>query len=212
MKYKYLIWDWNGTLFNDVELGVSIINNIIKNNGLQPLTYDRYRDIFTFPVSDYYKEAGFDFSKTSFEILGKQFMDGYESRKYEYDLYEGARDVLSFVQKNGSKQSVLSAYKHDTLLEILTHYNIIEYFDKVQGLDNIYAGSKEHLGIELRKHIPFKKDEVLFIGDTLHDADVAKAMEVECVLISKGHQSPEKLNLNGNVILSDIRELIKFLE
>lgn len=212
MKYKYVIWDWNGTLFNDVELGISIINNILKNNNLHPLTYNKYRDIFTFPVSDYYKEAGFDFNKTSFEILGKQFMDGYESRKYEFDLYPGAREVLNHIQKNGSKQSVLSAYKHDTLIEILTHYKIIDYFDKIQGLDNIYAGSKEHLGIELRKHIPYIKEEVLFVGDTLHDADVAKAMEVDCVLISNGHQSPNKLNANGNKVLSDIRELINFLK
>jgi phosphoglycolate phosphatase len=212
MKYKYIIWDWNGTLFNDVELGISVINNILKNNKLQTLTYTKYRDIFTFPVSDYYKEAGFDFNETPFEILGKQFMDGYEARKYEYNLFEGARDVLEFVHISGSKQSVLSAYKHDTLIEILTHYGIIDYFDKIRGLDNIYAGSKEHLGIELRKNIPFAKNEILFVGDTLHDADVAKSMEVDCVLISNGHQSPDKLNSNGNKVLSDIRDLIKFLE
>lgn len=211
MKYKYVIWDWNGTLFNDVEFSISIINNILKNNELQPLTYSKYRSIFTFPVSDYYKEAGFDFNRTSFEILGKQFMDGYESGKYQFDLYPGAREVLDFIRNNGSKQSVLSAYKHDTLIEILTHYKIIDYFDKIQGLDNIYAGSKEHLGIELRKHIPFKKDQVLFVGDTLHDADVARAMNVDCVLISNGHQSPDKLHSNGNKVLSDISELIDFL-
>lgn len=206
-KVKYLIWDWNGTLFNDVQLGVDIINNLLNQNNLPQISCERYRDIFTFPVSDYYKTAGFDFSKTSFEILGKLFMDEYEKRKYKMNLFDGAREILELAKNKGIGQSVLSAYKHDTLVEILKHYQISEYFENVSGLDNIYAGSKEHLGIELRKKLNFKKEEILFIGDTLHDADVAKGMDVNCVLISNGHQSAERLMANGNIVLSDIREL-----
>uniref|UniRef100_A0A832G327 phosphoglycolate phosphatase n=1 Tax=Ignavibacterium album TaxID=591197 RepID=A0A832G327_9BACT len=208
---KYLIWDWNGTLFNDVHLGVSIINNLLKNNNLQPLTYEEYRNIFTFPVYEYYQKAGFDFNKTSFEILGRMFMDDYERRKYEMNLFKGAREILQYAKDKGLKQSVLSAYKHDTLLEVLQYYDIIKFFDNVSGLDNIYAGSKEKLGLELRKKINLRKEEILFIGDTLHDADVAKVMNVECVLISNGHQSPEKLKANGNVVISDILELKNIL-
>jgi phosphoglycolate phosphatase len=210
-KYKYLIWDWNGTLFNDLILGVEIINKLLNLNKLPLITYEQYRNIFTFPVSDYYKKVGFDFEKVSFEVLGKMFMDEYESRKYEMNLFEGARELLHFVKEKGIKQSVLSAYKQDTLLEVLQHYGIKEFFENISGLDNIYAGSKEQIGLELRKKIKLKKEEILLIGDTLHDADVAKTIDVDCVLISNGHQSPEKLNLNGNTVLSDLSELKNFL-
>lgn len=206
-RIKHLIWDWNGTLFNDVDLGVSIINNLLKNNNLPSITCKKYRNIFTFPVYEYYQKAGFDFNKTSFEILGRMFMEQYEKRKFEMNLFEGAREILQYAKDKGIKQSVLSAYKHDTLLEVLQHYNILQFFENVSGLDNIYAGSKERLGLELRKKINLNREEILFIGDTLHDADVAKAMDVECVLISNGHQSPEKLIANGNVVISDISEL-----
>lgn len=206
-KIKYLIWDWNGTLFNDVHLGVKIINILLKNNNLPPLTYDKYRNIFTFPVYEYYQKAGFDFNKISFEILGRIFMEQYEKRKFEMNLFLGASEILQYAKDKGIKQSVLSAYKQDTLLEVLQHYNILQFFEYVSGLDNIYAGSKERLGLELRKKINFNKEEILFVGDTLHDADVAKAMDVECILISNGHQSPEKLKANSNVVISDISEL-----
>ncbi len=206
-KVKYVIWDWNGTLFNDVELGVLIINKLLKNNNLPQLTLEKYRNIFTFPVSDYYKIAGFDFNKVSFEILGRQFMDEYEKRKYDYDLFDGAREVLEQISNKEIRQSVLSAYKHDTLIDILEHYKIIHYFDLVNGLDNIYAGSKENLGIELREKIPFSRDEILLVGDTLHDADVAHAMDVNCVLIAKGHQAKEKLLITGNLVIDDIKEI-----
>jgi phosphoglycolate phosphatase len=152
-KYKYLIWDWNGTLFNDVILGVEIINKLLNLNNLPLITYEQYRNIFTFPVSDYYKKAGFDFEKVLFEVLGKMFMDEYESRKYEMNLFEGARELLHFVKEKGIKQSVLSAYKQDTLLEVLQHYGIQDFFENISGLDNIYAGSKEQIGLELRKKL-----------------------------------------------------------
>lgn len=206
-KIKHLIWDWNGTLFNDVQLSVDIINNLLKINKLPQITYEKYRNIFTFPVSDYYKLAGFDFNKTSFEILVKMFMEEYENCKYEMNLFNGAKEILEIVRSRGISQSVLSAYKYDTLLEVLEHYCISEYFESVSGLDNIYAGSKEHLGIELRKRLNFHKSEILLVGDTLHDADVAKAMDVDCVLISNGHQSADKLKANGNLVLSDLSEL-----
>lgn len=210
-RIKYLIWDWNGTLFNDVHLGVSIINMLLKNNNLPLLTYDKYRNIFTFPVYEYYQKAGFDFNKISFEMLGRMFMEQYEKRKFGMNLFQGAREILQLAKSKGIKQSVLSAYKHDTLIEVLQHYNILQFFENVSGLDNIYAGSKEKLGLELRKKINLDKEEILFVGDTLHDADVAKAMNVECILISNGHQSPEKLKANGNVVISDISELKKVI-
>lgn len=210
-KIRYLIWDWNGTLYNDVNLGLIIINNLLKNNNLPTLTYNNYRNIFTFPVYEYYQKAGFDFNKTPFEILGQLFMEQYEKRKFEMNLFEGAREILQLAKDKGIKQSVLSAYKQDKLIDVLQHYDIFKFFENVSGLDNIYAGSKERLGLELRKKINLNREEILFVGDTLHDADVAKAMDVECILISNGHQSPEKLKVNGNVVISNISELKNFI-
>lgn len=138
-------------------------------------------------------------------------MDEYENRKLKMKLFDGAIEILELARKKGIKQSVLSAYKHDMLVEILAHYKISEYFENILGIDNIYADSKEYLGLELRKKIPFRDEEILFVGDTLHDADVASAMNVQCILIGKGHQAPEKLKVNGNIVLSDISDLKNFI-
>ena len=95
--------------------------------------------------------------------------------------------------KQGIGQSVLSAYLHDNLVSILDHYKLTKYFDNVIGLDNIYAGSKTHLGLSLVEQLNLPKDQILFIGDTLHDAEVAEAMGVKSILIANGHQVKEKL-------------------
>lgn len=210
-NYKHIIWDWNGTLLNDVEFCCKIINRILTEHNLPELTLKKYRQIFTFPVQDYYKEAGLDFTKTSFEVLGKDFIDEYEENKLSCTLFDNVVDVLSSIYKNGIGQSVLSAYLHDNLVSILEHYRLAPFFDNIIGLDNIYAGSKTHLGLSLIEKLNLPKENVLFIGDTLHDAEVAEAMGVKSVLIANGHQVKERLIGDGRIIVDDILSLKKYL-
>lgn len=210
-NYKHIIWDWNGTLLNDVDFCRRIINRILVENELPELSLEKYREIFTFPVQDYYKTAGLDFSKTSFEAMGKDFIDEYEEKKLSCSLHENAIEVLSTIHQKGIKQSVLSAYLHDNLVSILGHYNLTQYFDNVIGLDNIYAGSKTHLGLALVDQLNLPKENILFIGDTLHDAEVAKAMGVKSILIANGHQVKEKLMVNSNFVLDEMTQLKKYL-
>jgi len=211
-NFKHVIWDWNGTLLNDVDFCCKIINRILVENNLPVLSLKKYREIFTFPVQNYYQAAGLDFTKTSFEIMGKDFIDEYESKKLSCSLFDNAIDVLSGIQKQGIGQSVLSAYLHDNLVSILEHYQLTKYFDNIIGLDNIYAGSKTHLGLSLVEQLNIPKDQILFIGDTLHDAEVAEAMGVKSILIANGHQEKNKLLINDNFVLENLNQLRSFLK
>ena len=211
-NYKHVIWDWNGTLLNDVDFCCKIINRILVENNLPVLSLKKYREIFTFPVQNYYQAAGLDFTKTSFEIMGKDFIDEYESKKLSCSLFDNAINVLSGIQKQGIGQSVLSAYLHDNLVSILEHYKLTKYFDNIIGLDNIYAGSKTHLGLSLVEKLNIPKDQILFIGDTLHDAEVAEAMGVKSILIANGHQEKNKLLINDNFVLENLNQLRSFLK
>jgi phosphoglycolate phosphatase len=163
-------------------------------------------------VQNYYQAAGLDFTKTSFEIMGKDFIDEYESKKLSCSLFDNSIDVLSGIQKHGIGQSVLSAYLHDNLVSILEHYQLTKYFDNIIGLDNIYAGSKTHLGLSLVEKLYIPKDQILFIGDTLHDAEVAEAMGVKSILIANGHQEKNKLLINNNFVLENLSQLRSFLK
>lgn len=171
----------------------------------------KYREIFTFPVQEYYKAAGLDFSKKSFEVLGKQFIDDYEANKLNCSLHDKAVEVLALIREQGIRQSLLSAYMHDNLVKILNYYNLTQYFDNIIGLDNIYAGSKTHLGLRLIEQLNLPGDKILFVGDTLHDAEVAKAMGVDCILIANGHQVKDKLKQDFELVLDDLSELMKYL-
>ena len=206
--YKHIIWDWNGTLFNDVELCVKLINSVLTKRNLPALSVEQYRSIFTFPVKDYYALAGLDFAKYSFEELGKEWMDEYQVRRFEVGLHSNAEEALNKIYSNGIEQSILSAYKHDTLLELVTHFNLNRYFTHLTGLDHIYATSKLDLGRDLMKKLEHLNSNVLLMGDTIHDFEVAQAMNIGCILIAEGHQSKEKLLPCGVDVYDSLEQVI----
>lgn len=205
---KHIIWDWNGTLFNDVILCKDIMNNILSRFNLPLLSLEKYRSIFTFPVKDYYEKAGLDFSIASFEVLGKDFIDEYELRKYECDLHEGVRAGLKLFESSGITQSILSAYHHITLVEIVNRFDIGMHFQKLYGLDNIYAGGKAEIGKKLIADLPYQKDEIVLVGDTMHDKDVADELGINAVIISAGHQDHARLSGLSVPIYSDFKSFI----
>ncbi len=206
-NYKHIIWDWNGTIFNDVELGIDIINKLLIERGLKTLNMELYKEVFTIPVKEYYAGLGFNFSKEPFEEVGKLWMDEYERRKFECGLYKDVEDLMKRIQNLGIGQSILSAYSQHTLEEMVDHFNLRKYFTHIVGLDNIYAAGKLHLGKELMKRLGNAKGETLVIGDTIHDYEVATEIGADCVLVASGHQSKIRLLRAANNVVDSIDEL-----
>jgi len=193
LKYQHIIWDWNGTLLNDAALCRSVMNSMLERRGLPVMSPHRYQDIFDFPVDRYYARLGFDFTRETFEALGTEFIDSYEQQKQHCRLRPGARAFLNDLKKQGVKQAVLSAYRHDALEAILEEKKLHHCFDWVAGADDHYARGKVEQGLRLIKAMKPPNGTTVMIGDTVHDYVVAQAMEIDCILIEGGHQSAARL-------------------
>ena len=131
MKYKHIIWDWNGTLLDDRNFCIDIMNNVLRRRGMNKMTESWFLENFCFPVKDYYKKLGFDLEKEPFEISGDEFIDEYMERIDEPDLHEGTSEVLKAIDEMGVDQSLLSASAQSMLDEILKNQQIKTYFVRV---------------------------------------------------------------------------------
>lgn len=203
-----IIWDWNGTLLNDAGLAVQIMNQMLERRGLPILSVDNYKSVFTFPVKDYYQKIGFDFQTEPFEIPALEFIDCYNSQVKDCSLHQDARKVLSYFQSIDVKQYILSAMEQEVLDNCLSHYQINDFFEYVSGLDNIYAASKIENGHRLIADMKLHAIELVLIGDTVHDFEVATELGCQCVLIADGHQSKEVLQATGALVIDSISELL----
>ena len=211
-QYQHIIWDWNGTLLNDGWLFVDIMNSILQKRKMKTITLEKYRQIFGFPVKEYYIKLGFDLEKESFEVCGLEFINEYEKRRYDAKLYPEVTSLLSQLQRMGIGHSILSA-QHQTLLDdLVQYYNIQHHFTQIIGLDNHYAHSKTQNGINLIKKLHLEPDNILMIGDTDHDYEVSQTLGIDCVLLSQGHHSPDRLLKTGTMIFPNLNDMSHFFQ
>lgn len=209
MKYTHLIWDFNGTVLDDVDVGIESANALLLRCGLVPFTNkESYRSIFGFPIREYYARMGIDFSKTPFEFLAPIWVEEYLSRADRATLNAGVLETIIKLKETGVSQILLSATESDMLEKQLFLLHMENCFDEVLGLDNIHAASKEKLAQSWCKEHPEARP--LFLGDTDHDYAVARSTGNDCVLFSGGHQSRERLESTGCPVVDCISEILPY--
>lgn len=208
MKYDRCIWDFNGTLIDDVMTGIRSVNTLLAERGLPIIEgIEHYRRVFRFPIIEYYRSLGFDFEREPYEVLAPKWVSLYLENVVSAKLYPDVISTLEKMKSRGIEQTVLSATERSMLDEQLRSLRIRDYFDEVLGLDNIHAGSKLSLAYEWRSRHP--NERVLLIGDTDHDAETAQALGADCVLVCRGHQSKEYLLTLGVPVFDTLEDVIK---
>ncbi len=206
-KYKYIIWDWNGTLLNDVDYCVGCMNQLLREREMPLIDTKRYQEIFTFPVQDYYQELGFDFEKESFNIVGHAFMDLYFEKLHTCQLFPEVKQVLSYFQKSHQQQFILSAMEHHSLVALLKEMDISHYFSGVYGIDNHLAAGKIDRAKTMIAEHNLDVSQAILIGDTLHDQEVAEELGCDILLIPQGHQSKKKLQSGSALVVNSLGDL-----
>jgi phosphoglycolate phosphatase len=202
-----IIWDWNGTLLNDLDHCISTINVLLKKRKLPQLDRDRYKEVFSFPVKNYYQSVGFDFSKEDFEIPAKEFIELYNKDLNNCELQPYSIQVLKSFKEKGARQFILSAMQEDMLEKSLKQNGIFNFFEGIAGLNDHYAVSKIERGMKLIENFNIDKNNAFIIGDTIHDYEVASEIGIKSILIADGHQSVERLKQTKTLVLSDLKQL-----
>ena len=206
MKYKHIIWDWNGTLLNDLTLCVELLNISLEKRKLPLMNEDKYRKKFLFPIKTFYESIGFDFSEEDFEITNDEFHDGFEKNFKKLALQPYAVDTISHFKELGITQSILSATVQKRLEQQVNFFGIDHLLDYVVGISNTPSGyGKEFEGKELLKKTDIPLNETIIVGDSMLDFSVAKALEIDCALLSNGHNNLERLKATGSKTFSNIQ-------
>ena len=189
-----IIWDFNGTLLDDVELCVTTMNGLLKARRLAQIEVAEYKEIFQFPVIEYYRALKFNFETDPFEKLAIEYLSIYNDQVTSCKLYSGVIETLTLARSLGIKQYILSAFEHNELIKVLEQLGILDFFDDVAGIDNQHAASKTKQGHTLLANNQLDLEKTVMIGDTHHDLEVAIELRIDCLLIDHGHQSRRRLD------------------
>jgi phosphoglycolate phosphatase len=205
---RTVIWDWNGTLLDDLDSCVATLNVLRAARSLTPLTRAEYRESFGFPVRAFYEATGFDFSTHDYQALSRDFIAEYRRRAGEMSVALGARDVMARLADAGIMQVVVSAMEATLLGQMLEEHGLVPHLrGGFFGTSDHGAGSKVALGVEAVRRAGADPASAIVVGDTLHDLELAQAIGCRAVLYAGGHQHRPRLEATGAVVVADFAEL-----
>ena len=130
----HIVWDWNGTLFHDVDAVIGATNAAFAELGLAPITLELYRELYCVPVPRFYERLmGRLPSQAEWEVMDAVFHRHYTEHRVRCGLADGVEDLLEGWAAAGRSQSILSMYGHEDLLPLVEDFGISAHFIRVDG-------------------------------------------------------------------------------
>ncbi len=206
-KYKHIIWDWNGTLCNDLTPTCKAFNFCRKQVNIPLISEEEFQEIYSHPIIDMYRKCKLLSDSYTYKQIGEDFFKEYN--KYSLTLHKDAIKVLDCLKGTGVSMSLASANYQEFLLRDVKNFNLEKYFDFVVGtsLDNI-GGRKDVQVKKIIDNIDVPLSEIVAVGDTLNDLHMAQSAGIDCILLASGMVSYKRLSQNHDVVYHDLSEFL----
>ncbi|MGH8946439.1 MAG: HAD family hydrolase [Acidimicrobiia bacterium] len=188
----HIVWDWNGTLLDDLHVVIEAVNLSMSVLGFDPIDEQGYRDHFTRPIRAFYDSLlGRAVAEDEWELLNQGFHDQYLTLMPTAELAPDAKQALSLAKERGFGQSLLSMSPQSHLESVVASTGIAHYFGRIDGLSGTTGGVKaRHLEVHLSA-LAVAPNRAVVIGDTPDDAAAARHVGASVVLYDGGsHHLP----------------------
>ncbi|QSB14436.1 HAD family hydrolase [Natronosporangium hydrolyticum] len=205
---RHLVWDWNGTLSDDLTLVVSATNAALGSVGGPEITAEQHRQDFRRPIADYYAGVlGRPVDAAEFVELDRRFHEAYLAGL----PCELAADAEEALRAWSGTQSLLSMWFHSDLVPAVAAHGLTDHFARIDGVPRQWLGQGSSKGPRLVAHLTelgLTDASVVMIGDTVDDAHAAAAAGADCVLYSGGFSSAEQLRTAGVPVVDTLLEAV----
>ncbi len=193
------VFDWNGTLFDDMEATHIGTNASLAFFGKGPITIEEEQENFTFPLIHFYEKMGIsvdDYLKNAKEV-GECFLQAYERENVKCGLADGAIELLDWLTHHDVKCKILSNHNTKSLTQDVARFPIAHYFESISGNDNI---ATLVTGLSKRQRLEsymtengYSADKTFIIGDSHEEPELARQLGILGISISGGLLSPARL-------------------
>jgi phosphoglycolate phosphatase-like HAD superfamily hydrolase len=204
----HLVWDWNGTLLDDLSLVVEATNQAFAAVGGRSLDSDEHRKTFRRPVAEFYAEIlERAVDSEEFGRLDRIFHDAYRLGLTTTSL---AADAMHAIRSWPGTQSLLSMWFHAELVPAIETYGLTGVFTRVDGLRTEVGGDLKagHLARHLDE-LGISGDRAVLVGDSLDDALAAESVGAVAVLYTGGFTHPARLRASGRPVADTLVEAVR---
>jgi len=204
------VFDWNGTLFDDLDANIKGANAVFNFHGRDPLTIEQYQETFTFPILHFYTANGIhaDEYLESHDETAKVYFETYEKAAQELGLRSMVIEFLQWLNDNGVDCMLLSNHLKENVEQQLARFHIRHYFSHI-SCNDIYDASfilKMNKCDRLRTHMEkhgYNARNAFIIGDTLEEPEIAELLGLTSFSITGGCLNRERLLSSGTDYVID---------
>lgn len=210
----HVVWDWNGTLFDDLHIVVDAVNTSLALFGEGPIDAATYRDHYRRPVLLFYESLlGRSVDETMWRTIDEKFHHAYHASLDRAGLAPDAVQAVDAVLRAGGTQSILSMWWHDQLVPAVQTFGLEERMIAVDGHRGAPGETKaQHLAHHVEQlrllHPRLSDAKLVTIGDITDDAAAAAAVGVDCVLYDSGSQPRSVLEGESVPVADSLLEAI----
>ncbi|WP_055555480.1 HAD family hydrolase [Streptomyces sp. NBRC 110028] len=213
-RVTHIVWDWNGTLFHDIDAVIQATNASFGEIGLPPITLERYRELYCVPVPLFYERLmGRLPTDAEWEVMDEAFHRHYWALAESAGLALGARELLAEWQSAGLTQSLCSLAPHENLMPLVRTHGIERHFVRVDGrTGQSTTGKAEQMVRHLAALERVPPQRMVVIGDAVDDAVAARHVGARAVLYTGGSHSRASLLAAGVPVVDTLEEAVREAE
>jgi phosphoglycolate phosphatase-like HAD superfamily hydrolase len=185
---QHIIWDWNGTLFNDSGAMIDATIHAFSVTGLSEVDVTTYQQHYMRPIPEFYNRlARRRLSDAEQRLLAKHYREAYENKLGGLTVAPAATDSLTQWQGVGGSQSVLSMHPHDELVRLAAQAGVMDFFTRVDGavVENHDASKAPHLARHIAR-LAVDPEWILLVGDSVDDMMAARACGIRALSYHAG--------------------------
>ncbi|QTN31456.1 HAD hydrolase-like protein [Akkermansiaceae bacterium] len=204
--FKNLIFDWSGTLVDDMGPVIEATNAVLGKYGIAPYDREGFRRSFRLPYREFYAEV---LPGIALEDLEAHFRPAFEGAESLVTVLPHAREKLEWAKSRGLRMFVLTSMDADAFLRQLVDFGMKDFFEET------YAGvlDKREVIAEILETHCLLKDETAFVGDMTHDVETAKHGGISSIAVLTGYHHAEVLaGVRPDITVPDLGVLVKMFD
>jgi len=202
---KHLIFDFDGTIVDSLDLLVKIYNQICHNYSCLPVDIKDKEELRKLKSQEVLKRYKINFFKIPFLLL--KVRANFKSRISEVKIFDGISNVLRELKSNDFDLYILTSNSKENVTFFLKSNNLLDVFTSVYSSSNVFGKDKSIKRFLKSENI--KKEECIYIGDETRDIEAMKRINMPIISVSWGFNSREALlKLNPDEVVDKPSDLL----
>ena len=211
MKYRLIVFDWDGTIIDSAATIVECIRESARDMRLPVPEAERASHVIGLGLHDSLRLAVPDLQAHQYAEFVANYRRHFLAREDSMVLFTGMEDLLRNL-KGKPLLAIATGKSRRGLDRALAATGVGPYFSASRCADETHPKPHPAMLLELMNEFGFSKDQILMIGDTSHDLEMARAAEVDSVAVTYGaHPEPGLRACAPTGCVSSVKELRAWL-